>query len=150
MQGGASGNARYAQRLGPGTVWLVPNGGVPIQKVSIQAAVDAAGDGDTVELSDGLFLGPGNRDVFVTGKDIRIRSRNGPSSCIIDCEDRGRAFVFFDSSVTSATILQGITITRAPQPRRWRWSLLPSRELANDRRLCLLALRSGRWRRSLF
>jgi pectin methylesterase-like acyl-CoA thioesterase len=40
---------------------------------TIQAAIDAAIDGDTVELADGTFRGDGNRDPDYLGKAITVR-----------------------------------------------------------------------------
>src|SRR5262245_49729481 len=53
---------------------------------TIQAAVDAVAALDEIVLEDGVFLGPGNRDVTFGGKDVVVRSRNGPASCTIDTE----------------------------------------------------------------
>ena len=53
---------------------------------TIQAAIDAAADGDVVELADGTFRGPGNRSIELA-KGLTIRSASGdPERCIIDCE----------------------------------------------------------------
>ena len=102
-----------AERLGPGTVTLVPQGGGPgITYPTIQRAVNAAQGGDTVLLSDGRFYGPGNRDVVVEGKNLTIRSENGPERCVIDCMQRGRAFLFEGPLVTSETLLYGVTVVR--------------------------------------
>jgi len=81
---------------------------------TIQGAVDAAGEGETVVLGDGTFLGSGNRDIDLAGKGITIRSMSGdPMTCVIDCQgsesDPHRGFRL-DSGETSATVLQGITI----------------------------------------
>lgn len=97
----------------PGTVWLVPadGAGTRIVQPTIQAAVDAAADGDTVRLSDGHFFGPGNRDVLVSGKNVVIRSENGPSRCIVDCQGMGRGFFFEGAAVTCETVLSGITVS---------------------------------------
>src|SRR5688572_2286674 len=51
---------------------------------TIQQAVDAAAPGDEILLEDGLFEGAGNRDVTFAGKDLIVRSRNGPNACILD------------------------------------------------------------------
>ncbi|MCK4413770.1 MAG: right-handed parallel beta-helix repeat-containing protein [Candidatus Eisenbacteria sp.] len=54
---------------------------------TIQAAVDAASDGDVVELSNGTFRGSGNRNVVCDRKAITIRSSSDdPEHCSIDCE----------------------------------------------------------------
>lgn len=101
-----------------GRVWLVSKdgGGTRIPQPSIQAAVDAASEGDTVLLSDGLFRGPGNRGVVVSGKNVRIESENGPERCVIDCQSRDRGFFFTGSQVTAETILRGVTIVRGFAP----------------------------------
>jgi hypothetical protein len=53
---------------------------------TIQAAIDAAEDGDVIELADGTFRGSGNRSIQLT-KGLTIRSASGdPERCIIDCE----------------------------------------------------------------
>jgi hypothetical protein len=81
---------------------------------TIQAAIDAAAPGDTIELADGTFVGDGNRDIDYHGKAITVRSRNGnPAVCIIDCEGTfgapHRGFIF-DSGEDSAAVLMGITV----------------------------------------
>ncbi len=82
---------------------------------TIQAAVNAATDGDEILLTGGTFTGDGNRDVDYLGKAVTIRSESGdPSGCIIDCEgsagDLHRAFLFA-SGETRASVLEGVTIT---------------------------------------
>ncbi len=54
---------------------------------TIQAAIDAATDGDEILLTDGTFRGEGNRDL-VTGDDVlTIRSQSGnASACVLDAE----------------------------------------------------------------
>lgn len=59
---------------------------------TIQAAVNAAANGDVIELSDGTFTGPGNRDINMLGKVLTVASQGGdPAPCIIDFEGM-RAF----------------------------------------------------------
>ena len=41
---------------------------------TIQAAINAATDGEVVELADGTYIGPGNRDLDFLGKGITVRS----------------------------------------------------------------------------
>jgi len=109
---GGLGSFRDApERLLLGTVTLVPlSGGPGVPHATIQAAVDAAQEGDTVLLSDGYFLGPGNRNVLITGKNVVIRSSNGAETSIVDCRGLGRGFHLLGPIVTSATLIQGITV----------------------------------------
>ena len=81
---------------------------------TIQAAINAANDGDTVMISDGVYTGQGNRDIDFLGKAITVRSRYGAEKCIIDCQateqDRHRGFVF-QSGEGANSVLKGVTIT---------------------------------------
>ena len=87
---------------------------VPDDYSTIQAAIDAAFDGDTVIVRDGTYTGTGNRDIDFKGKAINLRSENGPESCIIDCEgtesEPHRGF-YFHRGEGANSVLQGLTIT---------------------------------------
>lgn len=61
---------------------------VPTEYPSIQLGIDAASNGDTVILSDGIYTGNGNRDINFNSKSITVTSENGPDNCIIDCEGK--------------------------------------------------------------
>lgn len=81
---------------------------------TIQEAIDASVNGDVVELADGTFRGPGNRDLDYQGKAITVRSRSGsPESCVIDCEgsegDPRRGF-YFHTGELETSVLEAITI----------------------------------------
>jgi parallel beta-helix repeat protein/predicted outer membrane repeat protein len=84
---------------------------------TIQAAINAAVDGDVIELADGIFTGGGNRDIDYLGKAITVRSQSGdPNACIIDCEgtiDVPHRGFNFESGEGSGSVLQGVTITNA-------------------------------------
>jgi len=88
----------------------------------IQAGIDAAILGDTVIVADGIYTGPGNRDIDFHGKAITLRSENGPQNCIIDCNgsstDRHRGFNFHNGEVRNS-IVDGLTIINgyAPLPK---------------------------------
>ncbi|MHC4745549.1 MAG: right-handed parallel beta-helix repeat-containing protein, partial [Planctomycetota bacterium] len=80
---------------------------------NIQAAIDDANDGDTVEIQAGRYTGPGNRDIDFKGKAITVCSANGPGDCIIDCNgteaDPHRGFIF-QNSEGPTSVLSGLTI----------------------------------------
>jgi hypothetical protein len=82
---------------------------VPSAYPTIQAAIDAAVDGDTVIVADGTYTGPGNRDISLHGKAITVASANGPANCIIDCQNLGRGFFIFQGEGPD-TVLSGFTI----------------------------------------
>lgn len=77
---------------------------------TIQAAVNAAVDGDVILLGDGTFSGDGNWDVEIIDKDVTIGSESGdPTRVVIDCEDgseQHRAFVL----VGGYPIVHGISM----------------------------------------
>jgi len=84
---------------------------VPAEYATIQAAIDAAADSDVVELADGTYTGPGNRDLNLHGKAITVRSASGePALCIIDCQEAGRGFHFHSGEGPDSRV-EGLTIT---------------------------------------
>jgi len=83
---------------------------VPDSYATIQAAINAVSDGDTIILRDGTFSGPGNRNINFKGKAIWLRSENGPGSCTIDAEDASRGVIFLQGETVSS-VLDGVTIT---------------------------------------
>jgi len=83
---------------------------VPADYPTIQEAIDAAIDGTTIIVADGVYRGPGNRDIDFKGKVITVRSAHGPENCIIDCQRNGRAF-YFRNNEDQTSILDGFTIT---------------------------------------
>jgi predicted outer membrane repeat protein len=81
---------------------------------TIQAAIDAAIDGDIIELTDGTFTGDGNRDIDWGHNTITVRSQNGdPWACVIDCQGSAaephRGFVCSEEEAYNS-LLQGISI----------------------------------------
>lgn len=99
-----------------GGTWIVdPGGGGHF--LTIQAAIDAAAEGDVIELVDAVYTGSGNRDVTYRGKAVTVRSQSGnPAACVVDCEadgaDQHRGFLF-NSGEGSDSVLADITITGA-------------------------------------
>ncbi|MBL4902446.1 MAG: right-handed parallel beta-helix repeat-containing protein [Desulfocapsa sp.] len=81
---------------------------VPADHATIQGAINAAKEGDVILVADGVYTGPGNKEIWFN-KPVIIRSENGPSKTIIDCEGSGRAFIFHNDSGKSGQ-LDGFTI----------------------------------------
>lgn len=81
---------------------------------TIQQAIAASNDGDTILLASGTFRGEGNRDVDFLGKAVTVGSESfDPSQCIIDCEgsigEPHNGFTFH-SGEGPASLLQWIKI----------------------------------------
>lgn len=77
---------------------------------NIQAAVDAADDGDVIVLADGVFRGEGNWDVWVLDKSVTIESESGdPASTAMDCEDGANQHrAFFLGGGVQPVVVHGI------------------------------------------
>jgi parallel beta-helix repeat protein len=87
-----------------------------LEQQTIQAGINAAADGDTVLVADGIYTGNGNRDIQFYGKSIKLISENGPEYTIIDCqataEDPHRG-VYFQYYETPETMIKGFTVKHA-------------------------------------
>ncbi len=90
-----------------GVITVDANGGG--DHATISEGIDAAASGDTVLVAPGLYAGPMNRDLALSGKELTITSSDGPAATIIDCEHAGRGFVLVLTGDISPTI-SGFTI----------------------------------------
>ncbi|MBU0640380.1 MAG: right-handed parallel beta-helix repeat-containing protein, partial [Planctomycetes bacterium] len=93
---------------------------VPAEFVTIQEAIDAAHHGDEIVVADGRYTGEGNKNLYLDGKAITVRSQSGPDNCIIDCEGDGRGFCFQwgegpGSIVSGLSIINGYVDAGSPE-----------------------------------
>jgi hypothetical protein len=81
---------------------------VPADYPDIRSAVGAASDGDEIVLTDGIYSGENNRNIYITDS-ITIRSANGPDNCIIDCNgpEQQERFAF---DMRAPVVLEGLSI----------------------------------------
>ncbi len=92
---------------------------VPTQHSTIQSAINASFDNDTIIVAPGTYTDLGNRDIDFLGKAITVRSTDPEDPCvvvatIIDCNgtvsDHHRGF-YFHSGEDANSVLAGLTIT---------------------------------------
>ncbi len=84
---------------------------IPADKPTIQAGIDVAKDGDTVLVANGVYKGEGNVNIDFKGKNITVKSQNGPEATTVHClsEPNTRGFIF-QNGETNDAVLDGFTI----------------------------------------
>lgn len=82
---------------------------VPEDAVTLQTAIDQATNGQTIYVNDGVYHGTGNVAVNFNGKAVTLRSKYGPSNCIVDCGGANQGFIL-SSNEDHFTVIQGFTI----------------------------------------
>jgi len=78
---------------------------------NIQSAVDAASNGDEIIVLPGTYTGSGSYVVNMNGKEVLLRSQEGPQATIVSGQNQRTVF-FCGSGVTLSTIISGFTITQ--------------------------------------
>jgi parallel beta-helix repeat protein len=90
---------------------------VPADQPTIQKAIGAATNGDTVLVSPGIYL----ENVDFLGKSITVSSYNGPASTIIDGNQNG-IVVNFANAEPRAALIKGFTIRNSGFPANGGYS----------------------------
>jgi hypothetical protein len=100
----------------PVSAWYVeasaPTGGDGSAAHPFQTLAQAftwALSGETIYVRDGVYTGNANKNLRFNGRDLVVQSVNGPSACIIDLQNQGRAFEIRDGETPAARV-QGLTI----------------------------------------
>jgi T5SS/PEP-CTERM-associated repeat protein len=91
-------------------IWTVDDDG-KADFNNIQAAVDAASDGDEIIVMPGTYTGEGDEVVNILGKSLSIIGTGEPEATIIDGEDSRRVFYCQSDSIFNVW-LEGFTIQR--------------------------------------
>src|SRR5262249_10101936 len=79
---------------------------VPANMPTIQAAIDAAANGDTVLVSPGTYV----EQIDFRGKAITVASESGPATTTINANGAG-SVVTFRSGESRSSLLTGFTVT---------------------------------------
>lgn len=77
---------------------------VPSSYSTIQSAIDASADGDTILVEAGTYAGP----FTISGKGVTLRSLAGPMDTVLTGEDSHRVLSLFN--VPSTCVIEGFTI----------------------------------------
>ncbi len=84
------------------------NGSIGAPFETIWQAVLSAQTGHTIHVADGMYVGAGNQAIEFSGKNLTVRSVNGPANCVIDCQSQARAFWIHNGE--SDVRIEGFTI----------------------------------------
>jgi hypothetical protein len=85
----------------------------------IQAAIAASQNGDVIQLTDGVYSGPGNYDIDFMGREITLQSVSGDAdACVLHVRGRPANMVsekglLLDSGETKFTVIRDLTIRNA-------------------------------------
>lgn len=90
-----------------------PNGSAAKPYATIQAALDAAQNGDTIILLSGLYTGIGNRNLTPVRTNLTIRSTNPADPAITEqtiIDPNQLGYAFFLNNQSAGLALEGLTI----------------------------------------
>lgn len=85
---------------------------IPQEFTSIQDAIDAAGNKDTILIQNGIYTCSGDTGLDLNGKCLIIKSAVGPENTIIDCNGATNGILIDQRDSLSSSIF-GLTIKNA-------------------------------------
>lgn len=97
---------RVALMLSIASICLAATLHVPGDYPTIQEAIAAAQDGDTVLVGPGSYGGP----ISFRGKNIVVKSEYGPGPTDIHCTFFGSSVVYITNGEDSTAVLEGFTL----------------------------------------
>ena len=74
---------------------------------TVQAGIDSAAAGDSVLVGPGTYF----EDIDFLGKDVVLKSQQGPAVTVLDGTGQDSSIVIFKSGETRAARLEGFTLT---------------------------------------
>ncbi len=81
---------------------------VPSAYATIQDAIDACCNGDTIMVAPGIYTGAGNHNLVFGEPFVVIRSTDGPEWTVLDCQDEARAFIV--DGAGTGVLIEDLTI----------------------------------------
>ncbi len=83
---------------------------VPADFATIQQAIAAAVDGDTVLVAPGTYTGEGNRNIEFLGKEVSVISEAGPEQTTIDAEGQAQYGFKIQEGEGRSALIEGFRI----------------------------------------
>jgi hypothetical protein len=80
----------------------------PFQTIGEGIAIGLSGD--TILVADGAYVGAGNSNLSFGGRDLVVKSANGPANCVIDLQHNSARAFYINSNETAAAAIDGFTI----------------------------------------
>lgn len=83
---------------------------VPDEYLTIQSAIDASAEGDSVLVAPGTYRGVGSRGIEFRGRNLSVIGVGGSQQTTLDCEQQDRGFYIHEEE-TAQSLIQGFCIS---------------------------------------